>query len=193
MKIFFRFILLTLISNPLNAQKISSEKLVENILTKNNILLQNNYTVNADDFVSIYDFLYKYKDFYEMPQIIVFDSIGQFIKHKEHKICHAGDEFFLSKLSLDTTYCVSNITTLDSVLEKLRTFNGDKIPEISKSNFYVFCFWKVNSASIFYKRIRKLEKLASNYKNVKVTFIKINLDYQENWGFDKIKEIKASF
>jgi len=193
MKIFFRFILLTLISNPLNAQKISSKKVVENIFIKHNIGLQNNYAVNADDFFSIYDFLYKYKGGYEMPQIIVFDSIGQFIKHKEHDVCHAGDEFFLSKLTLDSAYSVSNITTLDSVLKKLRTFNGDKIPEISTSNFYVFCFWKVNSAPIFYKRIRKLEKLVSDYKNFKVTFIKINLDYQENWGAGKIKEMKASF
>lgn len=122
------------------------------------------------------------KDFGSVPEAKIFDTNGYPISYKkENQDCNAGLFSTIPELNLNSKLKPVEGKNLNEFLENLIDFNGNKVIELPKADFYLFISWAKFTGKLNKDHVKEWEELAAKNKSVKIKVYKVNLDLKEGW------------
>ena len=148
----------------------------------------NSSNIYAYDFES---FKIHLKDKNSIPDVYIYNSNGEYIPYGDDYACNASAFDFVSKLDKTIPYQTKDIRNLNTSIIGLTDLDGTNV-EFNKSekvDFYVLIYWTVYIGKLNKDHVKIWEEQANNNTKSNIKVLKINMDFQENWGEDNIKTI----
>jgi hypothetical protein len=129
----------------------------------------------------------------------IFDKDGNQVCYNAFSTCRGVQFNELINNQIDSfKLCKSSNVSLDKILQQTYDLNENSVvkAQLDTADYYVVSYWqKFFGGKRGYKdAVTWMEKeIANNKSNLKFTFIKINTDLQENWGFFLRKKAKLKY
>jgi hypothetical protein len=128
-----------------------------------------------------------------MPEARFYDKNGYLMLYRDEKKCNAQNDSLISFLDPVNVINVDSSQNIREYIKQLRKANGTEIHpgEVQGQDFYLIMYWAKYLGKMNSDKVGEWEKtLASLNKNVKVTPLKVSVDYMNFWELDKKSMIK---
>jgi hypothetical protein len=133
------------------------------------------------------------------PKAFIYDDEGYIVKHLDCFATSLNDLKAFYNQPLGTAPRISNtalsifgtdtIKTIAPAFEDLKNsvhgLNNSKVIDLPKAKYYLVFYWSKSFGKINKKRGVEMEKYLLSHPEFSTAFIKINCDYQKQWGYTK--------
>lgn len=165
--------------------KIETKESLFKFLSKKKLDTTNVYCVSFEDFKPTLSLTNN-----KIPDVLIFNKQGEYIPYGDEWACNASAFNFIEELNLDTIYTKTDLVVLDTLLSRFKTFDGKQISEneiskIKNADFVCIVLWAKFTGKLNKTKVKEWEEQAKRNKNVKINFIKLDMDFQEWWGLDE--------
>ncbi len=172
--------------------KVENTKTIKHFLEKNKFNLNNQYIIKADTNTA-YNALFKSLG----GEFKIFDKNGNSLCYNGISGCSGVQFRQLMENKIDSfKLCTMGTFTLQNVLNETYDLNDKPFntQKLAKADYYIIVNWAkfVGAKKGYNDNIVWMEKLINKRDTsaLKINFIKINTDLQENWGLQKGKKVK---
>ena len=183
-----------LLNTMLKDPKVENTSTIKKFQTENNFSTNNSLIIKADTSNAQEKLLLGLTVGY-----YIFDKNGNQICYNGAATCHGVQFRQLIEGKVDSFQnCKNNKATFQNVISE--TYDLDEKPvtmsQFKDADYYVVTYWQKFLGSIkgYKNDVSWMEELIQNTNSkYKFTYIKINTDLQESWGFEPGKKAKLKF
>jgi hypothetical protein len=119
-----------------------------------------------------------------IPDMIIFDHEGHFLKVREEGQCNALNETVISSLVPGKYFEIDDSVFLTDISSVLRTLNGEpyEIRSAGQVDFVIFVFWTKYTGRLNKTKVLAWQQEVKNNTGCKIDFYLVNMDQQQWWG-----------
>ncbi len=119
-----------------------------------------------------------------IPDMIVFDKKGHFLKIRDESLCNAVNETVISSLVPGKYFEIDDSVFLRDITDVLRTLKGDpfQMNTAGQSDYVIFIFWTKYSGRLNKTKVMRWQQEVRYNTACKIDFYLVNMDQQQWWG-----------
>lgn len=167
--------------------KVENEESLRKYLEKVNITDKDVYTLDFEGYKKALELINK-----KIPEVLIFDKNGKHIPYGDEWACNASAFDFIENLNDTTVYTNSEKANLNNLPFGLYSLKGDSLgsPKLDVS-FHIFIFWAKFAGKLNKNHVKVWDNQATNNTKTSIRVYKINMDFQEHWGEEVIRQLES--